>query len=69
MFLLTDTTESLQLHTKALSLLREKVDDPTQHTSDGLIGGMSGFLIHDVKLRVPQKYFTIDVLLSTSYSI
>lgn len=43
-----DTNESLRLYTKALSLLCKKLDDPAQHTSDGLIGGMSGFLFHDV---------------------
>ncbi|CAO2655763.1 Nn.00g045660.m01.CDS01 [Neocucurbitaria sp. VM-36] len=46
--LIGDTTESLQLHIKAIRLLRQRLDNPDQHASDGLIGGMSGFMIYDV---------------------
>lgn len=48
LLLTEDTTESLQLYHKALEMISKKLTDPDEHTSDSVIGSMSGFLTHDV---------------------
>ncbi|KAF2105256.1 hypothetical protein BDV96DRAFT_608395 [Lophiotrema nucula] len=45
--LVEDTPESLALHNKALQMLSKRLDDPQQHTSDSVIGAMSGLLTYD----------------------
>lgn len=50
-FLSEDTTESLQLHNKALQMINQRLEDPYQQTSDSVVGSMSGFLTHDVRFR------------------
>jgi hypothetical protein len=50
-----DTTESLQLHNKALTMINQRLDDPEQHTSESVIGSMTGFLTHDVGDSVRSK--------------
>lgn len=43
-----DTKDSLCYIHKAVQMIKTKLDDPEQHTSDGLLGPMCGFLMHDV---------------------
>ncbi|PSN65017.1 hypothetical protein BS50DRAFT_555338 [Corynespora cassiicola Philippines] len=42
-----DTKDSLCYIHKAVQMIKTKLDDPEQHTSDGLLGPMCGFLMHD----------------------
>ncbi|OAL42862.1 hypothetical protein IQ07DRAFT_667113 [Pyrenochaeta sp. DS3sAY3a] len=46
-FLTGDTAESLQLHNRALQMMHQRLDNPEERTSDGVIGSMSGFLMYD----------------------
>ena len=46
-----DTPESLMVHNQALGMMHQRLNDPTQHTSDDVLGAMSGFLTHDVSYR------------------
>lgn len=48
-FLTGDTAESLQLHNRALQLMHQRLDNPEERTSDGVIGSMGGFLMYDVR--------------------
>jgi hypothetical protein len=45
-----DTPESLELHNRALNMMHQRLNDPTQHTSDDVLGAMAGFLTHDVSI-------------------
>lgn len=58
--LIADTTKSLELHLKALHLLRRRIDDPEQHASDGLLGGMAGFMIYEVRLFMFSMIINFD---------
>lgn len=50
-----DTTESLQLHNKAIQIIHQQLEDPERRTSDSVIGSMSSFLTYDIRFCISLK--------------
>ncbi|KAF2113766.1 hypothetical protein BDV96DRAFT_601240 [Lophiotrema nucula] len=55
-FITEDSPESLQYHSRTLSMVQTKLSDPNQHTTDALIGNIASLMCHDFIIGANESH-------------